>query len=51
MGEKKEEYVSLWKYMEGEIEYCFFLYNYFDLGFWIIEKYSYLLVVDNKLIC
>lgn len=33
MGEKKEEYASLWKYMEGETEHRFPLYNYPDPGF------------------
>jgi len=51
MGEKKEEYASLWKYMEGETEHRFPLYNYPDPGFRITEKYSHLSVVDNKSIC
>ena len=50
-GEKKEEYASLWKYMEGETEHRFPLYNYPDPGFRITEKYSHLSVVDNKSIC
>ena len=51
MGEKKEEYASLWKYMEGETEHRFPLYNYPDPGFRITEKYSHLSVVGNKSIC
>ena len=51
MGEKKEEYASLWSYMEGETEHRFPLYNYPDPGFRITEKYSHLSVVDNKSIC
>ena len=51
MGEKKEEYASLWKYMEGKTEHRFPLYNYPDPGFRITEKYSHLSVVDNKSIC
>ena len=50
-GEKKEEYASLWKYMEGETEHRFPLYNYPDPGFRITEKYSHLSVVGNKSIC
>ena len=51
MGEKKEEYASLWKYMEGETEHRFPLYNYPDPGFRITEKYSHLSVAGNKSIC
>ena len=51
MGEQKEEYASLWKYMEGETEHRFPLYNYPDPGFRITEKYSHLSVVGNKSIC
>jgi lysine 2,3-aminomutase len=51
MGEKKEEYASLWKYMEGETEHRFPLYNHPDPGFRITEKYSHLSVVGNKSIC
>ena len=51
MGEKKEEYASLWKYMEGETEHRFPLYNYPDPGFRITAKYSHLSVAGNKSIC
>lgn len=47
MGEKKEEYTSLWGYVEGETEHRFPLYNYPDPGFRITEKYSHLLVVSD----
>lgn len=47
MGEKKEEYTSLWGYVEGETEHRFPLYNYPDPGFRITEKYSHLLVVRD----
>lgn len=42
MGEKKEDYDSLWNYVEGETERRFPLYDYPDPGFQITEKYSHL---------
>lgn len=42
MGEKKEDYDSLWSYVEGETEHRFPLYDYPDPGFGITEKYSHL---------
>lgn len=42
MGERKEDYDSLWGYVEGETEHRFPLYNYPDPGFRITEKYSHL---------
>lgn len=42
MGEKKEDYDTLWSYVEGETEHRFPLYNYPDPGFRITEKYSHL---------
>lgn len=42
MGEKKEDYDSLWDYVEGETERRFPLYDYPDPGFQITEEYSHL---------
>jgi lysine 2,3-aminomutase len=42
MGEKKEDYDSLWSYVEGETEHRFPLYDYPDPGFRITEEYSHL---------
>lgn len=42
MGEKKEDYDSLWNYVEGETEHRFPLYDYPDPGFRITEEYSHL---------
>lgn len=42
MGEKKEDYDSLWNYVEGETERRFPLYDYPNPGFQITEKYSHL---------
>ena len=42
MGEKMEDYDSLWDYVEGETERRFPLYDYPDPGFRITEKYSHL---------
>lgn len=42
MGEKKEDYETLWNYVEGETESRFPLYDYPDPGFGITEKYSHL---------
>lgn len=45
MGEDLEDYVSIWSYMEGEIEFCFKLYEYFEFEFYIIEWMSNLEVL------
>ncbi len=42
MGEKKEDYDTLWSYVEGETEHRFPLYDYPDPGFRTTEKYSHL---------
>lgn len=44
MGEKPEEYSSIWNYTEGETEPRFPLYNYPDTEFKITETYSNLSV-------
>ncbi len=50
MGEKTEEYSSIWSYTEGETERRFPLYDYPDAGFQITERYSNL-GLDNEQDC
>lgn len=42
MGERQEDYESLWSYMEGRTEPRFPLYDYPDPGFRIASEYSHL---------
>lgn len=44
MGEKPEDYISIWNYTEGETERRFPLYDYPDAGFQITENYSNLMM-------